>query len=418
MGGDDNESCEMGFQHGAEMMLNCPSSGMNTRHLSEKIEPMSMSSAYGCSNWDPIVSLSQSGSFGGVSSIVSQGDLTKSSSYPMLLETQGISSSSHLVNYPLDPNLAQMMPKLSMFGGGSFPEMGNLFGLHGVIQNPNVPFPQNYASNKTDADEKSCANAVRVERERQIPEGRAVGMSQDGKRKRDSNSPCLPNKNGEGDYQKDHSSENSGSKEPEDKRQKTEQNASGNSSGKQADKQVKDNSEGEEAPKQNYIHVRARRGQATNSHSLAERVRREKISERMRLLQELVPGCNKITGKAVMLDEIINYVQSLQQQVEFLSMKLATVNPEVNIDIDRLLSKEILHSRVSGAPILGYDQGMSSSHGFPHAFHQGSLGTLPNPGSQYAVWDNSNLQNLLHMGFDSNPSLGNLGPNGNSKTEL
>ena len=36
----------------------------------------------------------------------------------------------------------------------------------------------------------------------------------------------------------------------------------------------------------------------------------------MRLLQELVPGCNKITGKAVMLDEIINYVQSLQQQVE------------------------------------------------------------------------------------------------------
>nr|GFB28121.1 Myc-type, basic helix-loop-helix (bHLH) domain-containing protein [Tanacetum cinerariifolium] len=70
--------------------------------------------------------------------------------------------------------------------------------------------------------------------------------------------------------------------------------------------------------------------------SKGKQVRREKISERMKLLQDLVPGCNKITGKAVMLDEIINYVQSLQQQVEFLSMKLATVNPEVNIDIDRL----------------------------------------------------------------------------------
>lgn len=45
-------------------------------------------------------------------------------------------------------------------------------------------------------------------------------------------------------------------------------------------------------------------------------VRREKISERMRFLQDLVPGCNKITGKAGMLDEIINYVQSLQRQVE------------------------------------------------------------------------------------------------------
>ncbi|KAG5091411.1 hypothetical protein JHK82_050189 [Glycine max] len=36
----------------------------------------------------------------------------------------------------------------------------------------------------------------------------------------------------------------------------------------------------------------------------------------MRLLQELAPGCDKKTGKAIMLDEIINYVQSLQQQVE------------------------------------------------------------------------------------------------------
>lgn len=36
----------------------------------------------------------------------------------------------------------------------------------------------------------------------------------------------------------------------------------------------------------------------------------------MKYLQGLVPGCNKITGKAGMLDEIINYVQSLQRQVE------------------------------------------------------------------------------------------------------
>lgn len=80
-------------------------------------------------------------------------------------------------------------------------------------------------------------------------------------------------------------------------------------------------------PPTGYIHVRARRGQATDSHSLAERVRREKISERMKMLQRLVPGCDKVTGRAVMLDEIINYVQSLQNQVEFLSMKLASVNP-------------------------------------------------------------------------------------------
>ncbi|XP_030963789.1 transcription factor HBI1-like [Quercus lobata] len=78
----------------------------------------------------------------------------------------------------------------------------------------------------------------------------------------------------------------------------------------------KENSKASEVQKPDYIHVQARRGQATDSHSLAERVRREKISERMKFPQDLVPGCNKITGKAVMLDENIDYAQSLQRQLE------------------------------------------------------------------------------------------------------
>nr|CAB3496591.1 unnamed protein product [Digitaria exilis] len=86
--------------------------------------------------------------------------------------------------------------------------------------------------------------------------------------------------------------------------------------------------------REDYVHVRAKRGQATNSHSLAERFRREKINERMKLLQDLVPGCNKITGKAMILDEIINYVQSLQRQVEFLSMKLSAISPELSFDLN------------------------------------------------------------------------------------
>lgn len=103
-----------------------------------------------------------------------------------------------------------------------------------------------------------------------------------------------------------------------------------------------------EFSKQDYIHVRARRGQATDSHSLAERVRREKMSERMKFLQDLVPGCRKVTGKAVMLDEIINYVQSLQRQVESLSMKLASVSPAQSSHwtLESLLSnKEILQAQ-------------------------------------------------------------------------
>ncbi|XP_004236164.1 transcription factor BHLH089 isoform X3 [Solanum lycopersicum] len=97
-------------------------------------------------------------------------------------------------------------------------------------------------------------------------------------------------------------------------------------------------------PPKDYIHVRARRGQATDSHSLAERARREKISERMKILQDLVPGCNKVIGKALVLDEIINYIQSLQRQVEFLSMKLEAVNSRMNHPIETFPSKDLAPS--------------------------------------------------------------------------
>ncbi|XP_051216841.1 uncharacterized protein [Lolium perenne] len=65
--------------------------------------------------------------------------------------------------------------------------------------------------------------------------------------------------------------------------------------------------------------ARARRGQATDPHSIAERLRREKISDRMKNLQELVPNSNK-TDKASMLEEIIEYIKFLQLQTKVLSM--------------------------------------------------------------------------------------------------
>lgn len=122
-----------------------------------------------------------------------------------------------------------------------------------------------------------------------------------------------------------------------------------------------------EPPKQDYIHVRARRGQATDSHSLAERARREKISERMKILQDIVPGCNRVIGKALVLDEIINYIQSLQRQVEFLSMKLETVNSRMTINpIEGFHSKDLGAQPIDAA-------GMLFSSYAAREFAQGSL---------------------------------------------
>ncbi|XP_058115086.1 transcription factor bHLH49-like isoform X2 [Magnolia sinica] len=216
-------------------------------------------------------------------------------------------------------------------------------------------------------------------------------------------------------------------KENAENKPKGEQNstAAGN---KNNGKHGKDGSQNSEALKEDYIHVRARRGQATNSHSLAERVRREKISERMKFLQDLVPGCSKVTGKAVMLDEIINYVQSLQRQVEFLSMKLATVNPRLDFNIEGLLSKDIFQPRGGTPSTIGFSPDMSMVHPQLHPSQQGliqagipamgnptetlrrtinsqlaAMNGYKEPGSQIPnVWDDE-LHNVIQMSFGNAP---------------
>ncbi|KAK9109814.1 hypothetical protein Sjap_017874 [Stephania japonica] len=62
--------------------------------------------------------------------------------------------------------------------------------------------------------------------------------------------------------------------------------------------------------------VRAKRGCATHPRSIAERVRRTRISDRIRKLQELVPNMDKQTNTADMLDEAVEYVKFLQKQVQ------------------------------------------------------------------------------------------------------
>ncbi|KAJ4955354.1 hypothetical protein NE237_012137 [Protea cynaroides] len=63
----------------------------------------------------------------------------------------------------------------------------------------------------------------------------------------------------------------------------------------------------------------SRRTRAAEVHNLSERRRRDRINEKMKALQELIPGCNK-SDKASMLDEAIEYLKSLQLQMQMMSM--------------------------------------------------------------------------------------------------
>lgn len=211
----------------------------------------------------------------------------------------------------------------------------------------------------------------------------------------------------------------------------------GSAGGERGRKQAKGKSSkskqaADDEPPRDYVHVRARRGQATDSHSLAERVRREKITLKMKFLQDLVPGCNKVIGKALMLDEIINYVQSLQQQVEFLSMKLSTVNPQLDFSTLSTLLHKDMHQALgpsessvfpleSAGGVLPFcDQG-----DLFQAFSSGNMGSmglldmaLPHAAStQYGFqkqpqdfWE-ANLQNAPHIDNEQSQENGVSAPN-------
>nr|WIE96165.1 basic helix-loop-helix transcription factor [Loropetalum chinense var. rubrum] len=64
--------------------------------------------------------------------------------------------------------------------------------------------------------------------------------------------------------------------------------------------------------------VSTKRSRAAAIHNQSERKRRDKINQRMKTLQKLVPNSSK-TDKASMLDEVIEYLKQLQAQVQMMS---------------------------------------------------------------------------------------------------
>ncbi|XP_039008362.1 transcription factor APG-like [Hibiscus syriacus] len=67
----------------------------------------------------------------------------------------------------------------------------------------------------------------------------------------------------------------------------------------------------------------SKRKRKPETHSLSERRRRDKINKKMRALQELIPNCNKV-DRASVLDEAIEYLKTLQLQVQMMSMGLGS----------------------------------------------------------------------------------------------
>ncbi|XP_047978085.1 transcription factor UNE10-like isoform X2 [Salvia hispanica] len=77
-------------------------------------------------------------------------------------------------------------------------------------------------------------------------------------------------------------------------------------------------------------------------HNQSERRRRDKINERMKTLQKLVPNSSK-TDKASMLDEVIDYMKQLQAQVQMMSrMSMPSMNMMMPLSMQQHLQMSMM----------------------------------------------------------------------------
>ncbi|KAE8676289.1 Transcription factor bHLH77 [Hibiscus syriacus] len=313
---------------------------------------------------------------------------------------------SGVADFSADPGFAERAAKFSCFGSRSFNGRRTQFGPkdNGEIAacrfNPppvNVKLPRVSSSPAMKTLAANCREESTVSEQNPDP-----GFKGSNSRKRKAVPKAKTNETSPSPSP--NSSKvtklNEASNEKRCKLSKT--NGNENGSGKAEEEDANGSNTKAPEPPKDYIHVRARRGQATDSHSLAERVRREKISERMKLLQNLVPGCNKVTGKALMLDEIINYVQSLQRQVEFLSMKLASVNTSLDFNVESLVSKDasisFKHFAESNIPNSAISPKLNTH--LPQTQINRFIKTVP----QYPSFCEGDLETLVQMGFGHNQS--------------
>ncbi|CAN6348335.1 unnamed protein product [Urochloa humidicola] len=82
-----------------------------------------------------------------------------------------------------------------------------------------------------------------------------------------------------------------------------------------------------------------------------EKRRRYKISEKLRTLQQLVPGCDKC-NQASTLDQTIHYMKSLQHQVQ--AMSFGPARPTAAAAVYPVVQRPVAMPMVAAeAPVLG-----------------------------------------------------------------
>ncbi|XP_042004524.1 transcription factor PIF7-like isoform X1 [Salvia splendens] len=108
----------------------------------------------------------------------------------------------------------------------------------------------------------------------------------------------------------------------------------------------------------------ARRSRAAAIHNLSERRRRDRINEKMKALQKLVPNASK-TDKASMLDEVIEYLKQLQAQVHMMSNARNIPQMMMPLGMQQQLQMSLLARMGMGMNMFDVN---SLTRNMPHSF--------------------------------------------------
>ncbi|KAK9120622.1 hypothetical protein Syun_018239 [Stephania yunnanensis] len=117
-----------------------------------------------------------------------------------------------------------------------------------------------------------------------------------------------------------------------------------------------------------------KRSRAAAIHNQSERKRRDKINQKMKTLQKLVPNSSK-TDKASMLDEVIEYLKQLQAQIQIMS-RMGMPNMMMNMTMQQQLQMSMMAQM--GLAGMGMGMGMMDMNPMARAA-AGGLARLPSP---------------------------------------
>ncbi|XP_027333885.1 transcription factor UNE10-like isoform X2 [Abrus precatorius] len=111
-----------------------------------------------------------------------------------------------------------------------------------------------------------------------------------------------------------------------------------------------------------------RRSRTAAIHNQSERKRRDRINQKMKALQRLVPNASK-TDKASMLDEVINYLKQLQAQIQMMNM---TSMPQMMVPL-------AMQQQLQMSMLARMGAGLGMGMGMVNINNMGTHTTAPRP---------------------------------------